>query len=135
MNKVLEEISKIGILPVVVLEDAKDAKPLAKALCAGGLPCAEVTFRTAAAKESIAIMRKEFPEMLVGAGTVLTVEQVDEALEAGAQYCPSSSSTTACALRLMLRRRPSRLPIAGLPTDPSPTRRLIWWTSSAAPRA
>ena len=49
MNKVLEEISKIGILPVVVLEDAKDAKPLAQALCAGGLPCAEVTFRTAAA--------------------------------------------------------------------------------------
>lgn len=86
MNKVLEEISKIGILPVVVLEDAKDAKPLAQALCAGGLPCAEVTFRTAAAKESIAIMRKEFPEMLVGAGTVLTVEQVDEALEAGAQF-------------------------------------------------
>ena len=59
---------------------------MAKALCAGGLPCAEVTFRTAAAKESIAIMRKEFPEMLVGAGTVLTVEQVDEALEAGAQF-------------------------------------------------
>ena len=86
MNKILEEISKIGILPVVVLEDAKDAKPLTKALCAGGLPCAEVTFRTAAAKESIAIMRKEFPDMLVGAGTVLTVEQVDEALEAGAQF-------------------------------------------------
>ena len=86
MNKVLEEISKIGILPVVVLEDAKDAKPLAQALCAGGLPCAEVTFRTAAAKECISIMRKEFPDMLVGAGTVLTVEQVDEALEAGAQF-------------------------------------------------
>ena len=86
MNKVLEKISKICILPVVVLEDAKDAKPLAKALCAGGLPCAEVTFRTAAAKECISIMRKEFPEMLVGAGTVLTVEQVDEALEAGAQF-------------------------------------------------
>ena len=78
MNKVLEEISKIGILPVVVLEDAKDAKPLAHALCAGGLPCAEVTFRTAAAKESIAIMRKEFPEMLVGAGTVLIVKHCIE---------------------------------------------------------
>ena len=86
MNKVLEDISKIGILPVVVLEETKDAKPLAKALCSGGLPCAEVTFRTAAAKECISIMRKEFPEMLVGAGTVLTVEQVDEALEAGAQF-------------------------------------------------
>ena len=89
MNKVLEEISKIGILPVVVLEDTKDAKPLAKALCAGGLPCAEVTFRTAAAKECISIMRKEFPEMLVGAGTVLTVEQVDRAVNAGAKFIVS----------------------------------------------
>lgn len=86
MNQILEKISEIGILPVVVLEDAKDAKPLAKALCNGGLPCAEVTFRTKAAKESIQIMRKEFPDMLVGAGTVLSVEQVDEALEAGAQF-------------------------------------------------
>ena len=89
MNNVLEKISKVGILPVVVLEDAKDAKPLAQALCAGGLPCAEVTFRTAAAKESIAIMRKEFPEMLVGAGTVLTVEQVDRAVNAGAKFIVS----------------------------------------------
>ncbi len=86
MNKVLEDISKIGILPVVVLEDAKDAKALGKALCDGGLPCAEVTFRTEAAKESIEILRKEFPEMYVGAGTVLTIEQVDQALEAGAQF-------------------------------------------------
>ena len=56
MNEVLEKIQKIGIVPVVVLNDAKDAEPLAKALCAGGLPCAEVTFRTAAAAESIKIM-------------------------------------------------------------------------------
>ena len=72
MNEVLEKIQKIGIVPVVVLDDAKDAAPLAKALCEGGLPCAEVTFRTAAAEESIRIMAKEFPDMLVGAGTVLT---------------------------------------------------------------
>ena len=58
MNKVLEEIKKIGIVPVVVLDDAKDAEPLAKALCEGGLPCAEVTFRTEAAEESIRIIRK-----------------------------------------------------------------------------
>lgn len=77
MNEVLEKIQKIGIVPVVVLDDAKDAAPLAKALCEGGLPCAEVTFRTAAAEESIRIMAKEFPDMLVGAGTVLTPEQVD----------------------------------------------------------
>jgi len=57
MNKVLEEIKKIGIVPVVVLDDAKDAEPLAKALCEGGLPCAEVTFRTEAAEESIHIRK------------------------------------------------------------------------------
>ena len=80
MNDVLKQIQKIGIVPVVVLNDAKDAAPLAKALCEGGLPCAEVTFRTAAAAESIQIMTTEFPDMLVGAGTVLTIEQVDKAV-------------------------------------------------------
>ena len=89
MNKVLEEIKKIGIVPVVVLDDEKDAKPLAKALCEGGLPCAEVTFRTKAAEESIRIMSKEYPNMLVGAGTVLTTEQVDRAVEAGAKFIVS----------------------------------------------
>lgn len=89
MNEVLEKIQKIGIVPVVVLDDAKDAAPLAKALCEGGLPCAEVTFRTAAAEESIRIMASEFPEMLVGAGTVLTTEQVDRAVNAGAKFIVS----------------------------------------------
>ena len=89
MNEVLEMIQKIGIVPVVVLDDAKDAAPLAKALCEGGLPCAEVTFRTAAAEESIRIMAKEFPDMLVGAGTVLTTEQVDRAVNAGAKFIVS----------------------------------------------
>ncbi|MBR6004347.1 MAG: keto-hydroxyglutarate-aldolase/keto-deoxy-phosphogluconate aldolase, partial [Lachnospiraceae bacterium] len=76
MNEVLKKISDIGIVPVVVLDEAKDAKPLAEALIKGGLPCAEVTFRTDAAEESIRIMAKEFPNMFVGAGTVLTEEQV-----------------------------------------------------------
>ncbi len=89
MNAVLEQFGKIGIVPVVVLDDAKDAEPLAKALCAGGLPCAEVTFRTAAAEESIRIISKQFPEMLVGAGTVLSTEQVDRAVEAGAKFIVS----------------------------------------------
>ncbi len=89
MNKVLEEIGRIGIVPVVVLDDAKDAEPLAKALCDGGLPCAEVTFRTAAAEESIKIMAEKFPDMLVGAGTVLTTEQVDRAVAAGAKFIVS----------------------------------------------
>ena len=86
MNDILKKISDIGIVPVVVLDDAKDAKPLAKALIDGGLPCAEVTFRTDAAEESIRIMAKEFPEMLVGAGTVLTTDQVDRAVNAGAKF-------------------------------------------------
>lgn len=89
MNKVLEEFSKIGIIPVIALDDAADAAPLAKALCDGGLPCAEVTFRTAAAEESIRIMAEQFPEMLVGAGTVLTTEQVDRAVNAGAKFIVS----------------------------------------------
>lgn len=89
MNEVLEKIQKIGIVPVVVLNDAKDAAPLAKALCDGGLPCAEVTFRTDAAEESIRIMSTEFPQMLVGAGTVLTTEQVDRAVAAGAKFIVS----------------------------------------------
>ena len=89
MNPVLEQIQKIGIIPVVVLDDAKDAEPLAKALCEGGLPCAEVTFRTDAAEECIRIMSEKFPEMLVGAGTVLTTEQVDRAVAAGAKFIVS----------------------------------------------
>ncbi len=89
MNPVLEQIQKTGIIPVVVLDDAKDAEPLAKALCEGGLPCAEVTFRTDAAEECIRIMSEKFPEMLVGAGTVLTTEQVDRAVAAGAKFIVS----------------------------------------------
>ncbi|WP_426349750.1 bifunctional 4-hydroxy-2-oxoglutarate aldolase/2-dehydro-3-deoxy-phosphogluconate aldolase [Alloiococcus sp. CFN-8] len=89
MNKVLEQIQKTGIIPVVVIDDVKDAEPLAKALCEGGLPCAEVTFRTAAAEEAIRIMAEKFPEMLIGAGTVLTTEQVDRAVAAGAKFIVS----------------------------------------------
>ena len=82
-------MGEYGIVPVVVLNDAKDAEPLAKALCEGGLKCAEVTFRTAAAEESIKIMAEKFPDMLVGAGTVLTTEQVDRAVAAGAKFIVS----------------------------------------------
>ena len=86
---VSETIQKMGVVPVVVLNDAKDAAPLAKALVEGGLPCAEVTFRTEAAEECIRIMANEFPEMFVGAGTVLTIEQVDRAVAAGAKFIVS----------------------------------------------
>ena len=89
MSTIFEKFSKIGIIPVVVLEDVKDAEPLGKALMEGGLPCAEVTFRTAAAEEAIRIMAEKFPDMLVGAGTVLTTEQADRAAAAGAKFIVS----------------------------------------------
>ena len=89
MNKVLEEISKIGIVPVIALDHVEDAAPLAKALCDGGLPCAEVTFRTAAAEESIRLMHEAYPDMVLAAGTVLTTEQVDRAVAAGASVIVS----------------------------------------------
>lgn len=89
MNEVLEKLGQYGIVPVVVLNDSKDAAPLADALCDGGLACAEVTFRTEAAADSIRIMTEKHPEMLVGAGTVLTTKQVDEAVKAGARFIVS----------------------------------------------
>ena len=85
----LKRFSEIGIIPVVVLNDVKDAEPLGNALMEGGLPAAEVTFRTDAAEQSIRIMSEKFPDMLVGAGTVLTKEQVDRAVNAGAKFIVS----------------------------------------------
>lgn len=89
MNPVFEQMSRIGIVPVIALEDAGDAAPLAEALLKGGISCAEVTFRTAAAEETIRKMSEEYPEMLVGAGTVLTTEQADRAVAAGAKFIVS----------------------------------------------
>ncbi|MDE6992915.1 MAG: bifunctional 4-hydroxy-2-oxoglutarate aldolase/2-dehydro-3-deoxy-phosphogluconate aldolase, partial [Lachnospiraceae bacterium] len=89
MKTIAEQFYEYGVVPVVVLEEAKDALPLAKALVEGGLPCAEVTFRTEAAEESIRLMSEKYPEMLVGAGTVLTTEQVDRAAAAGAKFIVS----------------------------------------------
>jgi len=84
-----ERFAQLGVVPVVVLEDTKDAGPLAEALVKGGLPCAEVTFRTDAAEESIRTMTTLYPDMLVGAGTVLTIEQADRAVAAGAKFIVS----------------------------------------------
>lgn len=89
MDAILEQISKIGIVPVVKIDRAEDALPLAKALCAGGLPCAEVTFRTGAAAEAIKIMTTNFPDMCVGAGTVLNAANVDAAIASGAKFIVS----------------------------------------------
>jgi len=89
MDKIIEQIKKIGIVPVISLARAEDAVPLAKALMDGGLPCAEVTFRTDAAEESIKRISEEFPDMLVGAGTVTTLDQLERAINAGAKFAVS----------------------------------------------
>ena len=89
MNEVIEAIGSIGLVPVVKINDASDALPLAQALIEGGLPVAEITFRTDAAAESISSIRREFPQMIVGAGTVLTRAQVDAAIEAGSAFIVS----------------------------------------------
>ena len=87
MNEIEKKVQSIGVVPVIKLNHPeRDAIPLAKALIAGGVPVAEVTFRAAGAAVAIKAMRENFPEMLVGAGTVLTTEQVDEAMAAGAQF-------------------------------------------------
>ncbi len=86
MHNVLEQLGLLGIVPVIAIEDANDAEPLAQALIDGGLPCAEVTFRTAAAKDAIERIAKKFPDMALGAGTVLTVDQVKAAVDCGAKY-------------------------------------------------
>lgn len=89
MNEILKQIGSYGLVPVVKIAELDKAVPLAKALCDGGLPVAEITFRTACAKDAIAAISAAFPDMLVGAGTVLTVEQADQAIEAGAKFIVS----------------------------------------------
>jgi len=86
MHPILEELRKIGIIPVIKIDDAEMAAPLAKALALGGIPCAEVTFRTAQAEEALKRINKEVPDVLLGAGTVLTTEQADKAIAAGAKF-------------------------------------------------
>jgi len=89
MNETLEKIGELGIIPVVKIEKAEDALPLGRALIDGDLPIAEITFRTSAAEESIKTLSGELPDLLVGAGTVLTIEQVKSAVSAGAKFIVS----------------------------------------------
>lgn len=84
-----QRLQQIKIVPVIAINDAAHAVPLAKVLVENGLPCAEVTFRTDAAQESIRLMRDAYPELLIGAGTVLTIQQVDQAISAGADFIVS----------------------------------------------
>ena len=106
MHPVLEELRKIGIIPVIKIDDANKAVPLAKALIAGGIPCAEVTFRTAQGEESIRRIKKNVPEILVGAGTVLTVDQVDRAADAGAAFIVSPGFNPKVVARCIEKKIP-----------------------------
>ncbi len=90
--KVLDKIKACGIVPVVIIEDADKAKALGRSVLYGGLHCIEITFRTKAAAKAIEIIKKEYPEMTVGAGTVLTIEQVKIAAKAGAEFIVSPGS-------------------------------------------
>ncbi|MGN0661690.1 MAG: bifunctional 4-hydroxy-2-oxoglutarate aldolase/2-dehydro-3-deoxy-phosphogluconate aldolase [Faecalibacterium sp.] len=86
MNPVIEKVYQIGIIPVIAFNSVDEALPLCKALADGGLPAAEVTFRTACAEECIRLIHEQMPEMLLGAGTVLTTDQADRAMDAGASF-------------------------------------------------
>ena len=89
MTEINQKLYDIGIIPVIKIDNADDAVPLAKALIDGGLPAAEITFRTSCAAEAIKKITTAYPEMLVGAGTVLTTAQVDAAIEAGSSFIVS----------------------------------------------
>ncbi len=89
MSDMMKELYSIGLIPVIKIENADDAVPLAKALIDGGLPAAEITFRTPCAADAIKRITDAYPEMLVGAGTVLTTEQVDAAIAAGSKFLVS----------------------------------------------
>lgn len=89
MTTLNEQLANLKVIPVIAINKAEDAIPLGRTLVENGMPCAEITFRTECAAEAIRAMRAEFPEMLIGAGTILTNEQVDQAIEAGVDFIVS----------------------------------------------
>ena len=113
---VMEQIERIGVVPVIKLDSPDQAVPLAKALAAGGVGVAEVTFRTDAAEESIRRIANELPEVLVGAGTVLNVEQVNRAYQAGAKFIVSPGFSKAVVARCQELDLPV-LPGCATPTE------------------
>ncbi|MFN1513412.1 bifunctional 4-hydroxy-2-oxoglutarate aldolase/2-dehydro-3-deoxy-phosphogluconate aldolase [Vibrio owensii] len=89
MTTLNEQLANLKVIPVIAINKAEDAIPLGRTLVENGMPCAEITFRTECAAEAIRAMRAEFPEMLIGAGTILTNDQVDQAIEAGVDFIVS----------------------------------------------
>jgi 2-dehydro-3-deoxyphosphogluconate aldolase/(4S)-4-hydroxy-2-oxoglutarate aldolase len=116
MNRVIEQLHRTGIIPVVVIDRARDAVPLAKALVRGGLPCAEITFRTQAAGSAICAMHENCPEILPGAGTVLTTEQADLAIAAGAAFIVSPGLNPEVVTHCISRNIPV-IPGVATPTE------------------
>ena len=110
MNPIVEKVYQIGIIPVIAFNSVDEALPLCKALAEGGLPAAEVTFRTACAEECIRKIHEEIPEMLLGAGTVLTCEQADRAMAAGASFivAPGNSSIFVGNKEFEIMKKPGR---------------------------
>lgn len=115
-NELLKRIYEFGIVPVIALDDVELAADLARALCRGGLAIAEVTYRTACAHDAMIEMKKACPEMIIGAGTVLTKEQVDSALDAGAQFIVSPGLNPAIVSYCLEKEVPI-LPGCATPSD------------------
>ncbi len=113
---ITENLNRLGIVPVVSIPEARLAEPLAESLMAGGLPCAEITFRTAAAADSLAAIARRFPDLLLGAGTVLSTDQVDRALDAGAQFIVSPG-TNPRVVEHCLKRAVTIFPGVCTPTE------------------
>jgi 2-dehydro-3-deoxyphosphogluconate aldolase/(4S)-4-hydroxy-2-oxoglutarate aldolase len=118
MHEVLERLGELGLVPVVSIPTAEDAPRLGEALLQGGLPCAEITFRTAAAEEAIGSIQEAFPDLLLGAGTVLTPEQAARAVSAGAKFIVSPGFSPRVVDFCRMRRVPI-FPGVATPTDVS----------------
>ncbi|SET61732.1 bifunctional 4-hydroxy-2-oxoglutarate aldolase/2-dehydro-3-deoxy-phosphogluconate aldolase [Lacrimispora sphenoides] len=116
MNEILNRIHKIGIMPVAVLDDVKNAVPLAEALCGGGIHCVEIPLSTNAAEESIRIMTERFPQMLIGAGDILTAAQASLAVNAGAKFIISPEFSSSVVKYCMDRAIPV-IPGVSTPAD------------------
>jgi 2-dehydro-3-deoxyphosphogluconate aldolase/(4S)-4-hydroxy-2-oxoglutarate aldolase len=116
MDVFIEALGKIGIVPVIKIDNPLDAVPLARAIQTGGIPCVEITFRTAAAEESLRRIAAELPQALLGAGTVLTTEQIDRAVGAGAQFIVTPGFNPRVVAHALKRGVPI-LPGCSTPTD------------------
>ena len=116
MNEILKKITEIGIVPVISISDVEKAVPLAEALMAGGIPCAEITFRTAEGEECIRRIAKQIPEVLLGAGTILTKEQADRAKDAGAKFVVSPGFNPK-VVKYCVKKGILMLPGCSTPTD------------------